>query len=47
MMLIPNTRREHNTLSHQNMPVEAVVMGGSIYRRVPIALVNIDQLLAE
>jgi len=27
MMLIPNTRREHNTLSHQNMPVEAVVMG--------------------
>jgi hypothetical protein len=29
------------------MPVEAAVMGASIYRRVRIALVNIDQLLVE
>jgi hypothetical protein len=29
------------------MPVEAAVMAGSIYCRVPIALVNIDQLFTE
>jgi hypothetical protein len=29
------------------MPVEAAVMAVIIYRRVPIALVNIDQLFAE
>jgi hypothetical protein len=29
------------------MPVEAAVMGATIYRRVPITLVNIDQLFTE
>jgi hypothetical protein len=36
MMLIPKIRRERNTLSHRNVPVEKAVMATSIDFRATI-----------